>query len=81
MTQDADAPASELAVARLTKVLKKDYDMVGDPATPIQDLLTDVLHVLDFYLTMHPDRDDLEISDIFERARTMHEDEVEHPHF
>lgn len=71
--------AGERAVSRLTEILEESYDLEDDPATPIQDLLTDCLHVLAFSIAQHPDRDDLDISDLLHRARIMYDDEVLYP--
>jgi hypothetical protein len=77
---DTIEAAPQRATERLTGVLEESYDMCGDPSTPVQDLLTDVLHLLDFYQQQYPDRDDLDVDNLLQQARWMRDDEAKDPY-
>jgi len=83
--RDSDSgPAPEKAVARLTSVLSRTYALESEPVTtPIQDLLTDVLHLLDRAREDAEDeeeRDELNLWLILDKAQQIYDDEVQRPH-
>lgn len=54
---------------RLTGILEQDYDLEDDEyETPVKDLLTDILHVID--------EKQLDLDELLERARRMYEMET-----